>query len=240
MTAMIDDDARAPDYSGFETGFYGRRKGKALRPMQADRLQTLLPRLQLDLSRPAPADLATLFPHPVASVRLEIGFGGGEHLIHRASESPGVGFIGIEPFVNGMAKALAAIEGGGLDNIRLSDRDGLDVLGWLPDASLARVVLLYPDPWPKKRHFKRRFVGDGALAQLARVLRPGGEFHFASDIASYIDWTLWHVRGHGAFAWPAMSEADWRQPWPNWISTRYEQKARREGRTPCYLTFRRI
>lgn len=222
-----------------DAAFYGRRKGKALRAGQAELIADLLPALALPLDRPAPEALADLFPHAPAEIRLEIGFGGGEHLVHRAGESPEVGFVGVEPFVNGMAKALAAVRARGLANVRVSDADAVKVLDWLPAASLDRVVLLYPDPWPKKRHFKRRFVGPDNLDRFARVLKPGGAFHFASDIDGYVDWTLFHVRRHPAFRWTATRPADWREPWAGWPGTRYEAKALREGRRGNYLTFRR-
>jgi tRNA (guanine-N7-)-methyltransferase len=138
-----------------------------------------------------------------------------------------------------MAKALAGIEAGGLRNVRLSADEATEVLDWLPPAALDRVDLLYPDPWPKQRHFKRRFVSAENLARLARVLRAGGTFRFASDIASYVEWTLRHVTDCPDFAWTAERADDWRRPWPGWPGTRYEAKARREGRLPTYLTFRR-
>lgn len=222
-----------------ENAFFGRRKGKTLRKGQAERLESLLPRLALDLTTPAPADLAVLFPEAPAEIRLEIGFGGGEHLVHRALERPDVGFIGVEPFVNGMTKALGRIADDDVANIRLSGEDGVHVLDWLPEASLTRVLLLYPDPWPKKRHWKRRFVGADTVARFARVLKDGGEFWFASDIDTYVDWTLRHVRANPLFAWTASAPDDWRQPWDGWPGTRYEAKARREGRGSAYLTFRR-
>ncbi|WP_181707954.1 tRNA (guanine(46)-N(7))-methyltransferase TrmB [Chthonobacter rhizosphaerae] len=221
-----------------DAAFFGRRKGKALRAGQAERLRQLLPRLAVPLHEPAPTDLGALFRHAPTEIRLEIGFGGGEHLAHRAAERPDVGFIGVEPFVNGMVKALGLIEERGLANVRLSDRDAIAVLDWLPSASLQRIVLLYPDPWPKKRHWKRRFVGPDTLARFARVLRPGGEFHFASDIESYVDWTLFETRRVPGFRWTATRPQDWRQPWTGWPGTRYEAKAIREGRVPAYLTFR--
>lgn len=221
-------------------GFHGRRKGKPLRPGQAERLGRLLPMLALPLDRAAPADLRSLFPVPVEAVRLEIGFGGAEHLLHAAAAEPALGFIGVEPFLNGMAKALAGIELSRLANLRLSQADAADVLDWLPPASLARVDLLYPDPWPKTRHWKRRFVSPANLARLARALAPGGEFRFASDIASYVEWTLRIVGASPAFAWTAARADDWRRPWPGWPGTRYEAKALRERRTPTYLTFRRV
>jgi len=219
--------------------FFGRRKGKALRAGQARLFETLLPSLCIDLQSSAPASLAALFPGGVREVRLEIGFGGAEHLIAQAGANPDCGFIGIEPFLNGMAKALAAIEAKGLTNIRLYHGDATDLLAWLPDASLATVYLLYPDPWPKRRHWKRRFVQDQSVAQIARVLRPRGNFRFASDIDDYAAWTLLRLLRSPDFDWTAERADDWRKPWAEFESTRYELKARCEGRTSCYLTFRR-
>jgi len=232
---MTDDPAGAPRAGAF----FGRRKGRPLRPGQADLTETLLPALSLDLGGPPPADLAALFPAPVGRVFLEIGFGGGEHLVNLAATEPATGLIGCEPFIAGMAKALAAISAGGIETIRLHPDDAVDVLDWLPDASLDRVYLLYPDPWPKKRHWKRRFVSAATLDRLARVTKPGAEFRFASDIDTYVDWTLAHVRDHGAFRWLATTADDWRRPWQGWPGTRYEAKALREGRPPAYLRFER-
>jgi tRNA (guanine-N7-)-methyltransferase len=234
---MSDDPAGAAHRAG---AFYGRRKGRPLKPRQADVTETLLPALRLDLAAPAPADLATLFPRPVSRVILEIGFGGGEHLLNLAATEPDTGFIGCEPFVTGMAKALSEIGHRGIDTIRLHPDDAVAVLDWLPDASLDRVYLLYPDPWPKKRHWKRRFVSADTLDRLARVTKPGAEFRFASDIDTYVDWTLRHVRDHGAFRWMAETADDWRRPWAGWPGTRYEAKALREGRPPAYLRFVRV
>jgi len=219
--------------------FFGRRKGHPLRPHQAALFGTLLPRLALDLSAPPPADLRALF-HGVDEVRLEIGFGGGEHLIAEALRHPRVGFIGGEPFVNGMAKALAAIEQHGLKNIRLSAGDATYLLAWLPGGSISRIDLLYPDPWPKRRHWKRRFVQDESLARLARLLKPGGEFRFASDIPGYVSWVLARALRSDQIEWTAERADQWRKPWPDFAGTRYEAKARREGRTPAYLAFRRV
>ena len=217
--------------------FFGRRKGHALKPRQAALFDTLLPRLALDLDHAAPADLCTLFDR-VDGVHLESGFGGGEHLIAEAERNPDTGFIGIEPFINGMAKALAAIDDRGLTNIRLHHGDATDVLAWLPNASLARFDLLYPDPWPKRRHWKRRFVQDDSIAQIARVVRPGSEFRFVTDWPDYAAWTLRHLARAPDFVWTAERADDWRLPWPGFTSTRYEAKAKREGRVPCYLIFR--
>jgi len=201
-------------------------------------LHTLLPRLALDLGA-APGDLAALFPVPTHAIRLEIGFGGGARLIAQALAQPGVGFIGCEPFVNGMAKVLAAIEALGLNNIRLHPGDGAVLLEWLPAASLERVELLYPDPWPKRRHWKRRFIQDATVETIAQALQPGGEFRFATDWADYAAWALERLVRSQVLVWTAERADDWRRPWPDFAATRYEEKARAEGRMPCYLTFRR-
>lgn len=219
--------------------FFGRRKGHALRPHQAALMQTLLPQLAIDLASPAPRDLVELFSVPLDSARLEIGFGGGEHMVAQAERHPAAGFIGVEPFVNGMAKALAAIEEKKLANIRLHFGDATFLLEWLPRGSLARIDLIHPDPWPKRRHWKRRFVQDRSIAELARVLRPGGEFRFVTDIPDYAAWTLEHVARCAAFTWTAERADDWRRPWHGFSGTRYGAKAEREGRVPCYLIFRR-
>ena len=218
--------------------FFGRRKGHALRPRQAALFDTLLPKLALDLSRPAPADLRALFDG-VDDVRLESGFGGGEHLMAEAERNPRTGFVGIEPFVNGMAKALASIDERKLQNIRLHHGDATEVLAWLPSGSLARFDLMYPDPWPKRRHWKRRFVQDHSIAAIARIVRAQGEFRFSSDIPDYVGWTLARVMRSPHFTWTAERADDWRRPWPGFTSTRYEAKARRQGRVPCYLIFKR-
>jgi tRNA (guanine-N7-)-methyltransferase len=218
--------------------FFGRRQGHKLSPRQAGFFETLLPRLALDLTA-TPADLACLFPRPVDSVRLEIGFGSGEYLLAEAQRQPRTGFIGIEPFVNGMAKALSAIGECRLDNIRLHHGDAADVIKWLPSAGLDCVDLVYPDPWPKRRHWKRRFVQDASLAEIARVLRPGAEFRFVTDIPDYAAWTLERGLRSPDLIWSAERADDWRLPWQGFRVTRYEAKAKGEGRAPCYLIFRR-
>jgi tRNA (guanine-N7-)-methyltransferase len=220
-------------------GFFGRHKGHRLRAHQAELFETLLPALALDLNRLAPQPLAALFPVPVGCVRLEIGFGGGEHLIAAAEASPRTGFIGCEPFVNGMAKALAAIAERNLRNVRLHHGDAVPVIAWLPPQSMAGIDLLYPDPWPKRRHWKRRFVQDERLRELARILRPGAVLRFATDSSDYAAWTLVRLLRSPDFRWTAECADDWRRPWPGFVRTRYEAKAVREGRVPCYLVCER-
>jgi tRNA (guanine-N7-)-methyltransferase len=224
--------------AGKRGAFFGRRQGHKLSPRRAGLLETLLPRLALDLMT-TPGDLTGLFSAPVDAVRLEIGFGSGEYLVAEAQAHPLTGFIGIEPFINGMAKALSAIGERNLENIRLHHGDATDVIKWLPSAGLAGVDLAYPDPWPKRRHWKRRFVQDASLAEIGRVLRPGGEFRFVSDIPDYAAWTLERGLRSPDLIWTAARADDWRLPWPGFTGTRYEAKARGEGRCPCYLIFRR-
>jgi tRNA (guanine-N7-)-methyltransferase len=216
--------------------FFGRRRGKTLRPQQETALQNRLPALILDISKSPPTDINALFARPEPHVRLEIGFGGGEHLLHRMQENPGWNFIGVEPFVNGMAKLVTALKPD-TDNLRLFDQDAALLLDWLPACSIDHIDLLYPDPWPKLRQNKRRFVSAANLGRLHRVLKPGGAFCFASDIAGYVNWTLEHVRQHGGFSFNAADAEDWRIPFANWPGTRYEAKALREGRAPAYLRF---
>ncbi len=223
----------------YEGSFFGRRKGKPLSPSRTRLVEKALPRLGLDLSVGAPGDLTELFDWQVSRICLEVGFGGGEHLLHRARENPETGFIGVEPFVGSMAKVVTAVSGEGLGNIRLYDDDAINVLDWLPAASIDLAYQLYPDPWPKKRHWKRRFINQQNLDRYARVLKPGHEFRFASDIDTYVDWVLRHMRDHEAFEWTAGTAEDWKRPWANWPGTRYEAKAIRENRIPRYLTFLR-
>ncbi|MBW3097648.1 tRNA (guanine(46)-N(7))-methyltransferase TrmB [Pseudohoeflea coraliihabitans] len=220
--------------------FFGRRKGKHLRDSQRQAMAELLPRIGLDLDTPPPRDLAGLWPVAIDTIRMEIGFGAGEHLLHRVSENPRTGFIGVEPFVNSMGKFLLALQDRNPDNVRVYTDDATRVLDWLPSASLDRIDLLYPDPWPKKRHWKRRFVNPANIERFARVLKPGGSFCFASDIDTYVNWTLQHLIADQRFDWQAQSAADWQTAWAGWPGTRYEAKAIREGRTPAYLSFVRL
>lgn len=198
-------------------------------------MEELLPRLAIGDA--GPIDPAALFDWRPQQVEMEIGFGGGEHLARLATARPDAGFIGCEPFIDGVAKLLVAIEEKGLTNIRLFADDARHLLPRISAASLDAVYLLYPDPWPKTRHHKRRFVNQETLAHIHRLLKSGGLFFFASDIDDYVRWTLMHLRRHGGFQWRAKRAADWKKPPHDWQSTRYEQKALREGRSPTYLLF---
>ena len=218
--------------------FWGRRKTRGLTARKAALVETLLP--QVRVPREGAVDPVGLFDRPVDAVHLEIGFGGGEHLAARAEAAPTTGFLGAEAFSNGVAKMLGEIEDRGLLNVRVHDEDAVDLLDRLLPGSLARIDLLYPDPWPKRRNWKRRFVNGRNLARIARVLLPGGEFRFASDIEGYVNWTLRHAGAEPRLRWTAERAGDWGAPWPGWHRTRYEEKALREGRKPAYLRFRRV
>jgi len=198
-------------------------------------MRDLAPRLEADL---AALRSGTLF-EPGRELWLEIGFGGGEHLLARAAEHPDVGFVGCEPFVNGVAKLLAGIEARGLTNLRVRVDDATGLIDAAPDETFSRIYLLYPDPWPKRRQLKRRFVSERNVAALARVLKPGGELRFATDIDDYAAWTLRRFVASPLFAWEARTADDWRRPWAGWAPTRYEAKARAAGRGSAYLTFKR-
>jgi tRNA (guanine-N7-)-methyltransferase len=223
--------------------FYGRLKGKALKKSQKAYLDEDLAALSPgrvgwdDNPDRVPLDLASRFGQ--RPIWLEVGFGGGEHLVHQAEANPDVTIIGAEPYINGVAMLLGKIRRAGLRNLAIHPGDARDLMDVLPDASIARAFLLYPDPWPKARHHRRRFVTPEHLAPLARVMAPGAVLRVATDIPDYVRQTLEEVPKAG-FHWLAEGPGDWRRPWEDWIPTRYEQKALREGRTPHYLSFRRI
>jgi tRNA (guanine-N7-)-methyltransferase len=222
-----------------QRNFFGRRKGHPLKARQAELFDDLLPQLALDLTKPAPADLATLFPHKPKTLRLEIGFGGAEHMIAQALAHPDCGFIGADGFLNAIGKALVAIDDNDLTNIRLHHGDASELLDWLPANAFTRIDLLYPDPWPKRRNWKRRFIQDDNLKRLARILKSGGELRFATDIDSYMSYALVRVLRSNDFTWMAETADDWRKPWDGFSRTRYEAKAIREGRTPAYFIFKK-
>jgi tRNA (guanine-N7-)-methyltransferase len=225
---------------GTQLRSYGRRKARPLSERKGKLIETLLPVLRLPLAAPAPSPLEGLFAEPVSEVWLEIGFGSGEHLLWQAEHNPAIGFIGCEPFINGVSSLLGQIEASGIKTIRIHDGDAREVLDWLPDASLGRVFLLFPDPWPKKRHQKRRLLTSETVGQLARVLKSGGAFRFASDDGDYAGDALRLTLANGAFAWTAERADDWRQRPSDWPETRYERKALSAGRKPAYLSFRRL
>jgi tRNA (guanine-N7-)-methyltransferase len=218
--------------------FYGRVRGKTLRPLQKVRLEEHLPALTLrgvtreENPERRRLDLSDL-PHPLW---LEIGFGGGEHLVHMARTYPAATILGAEPFVNGIAQFLGKLEGEGVGNIRLHPGDARDLLEVLPPGVLSKVFLNYPDPWPKARHHRRRFVTPEPLALLAGAMAPGAELRVATDIEDYVRQTLEEVPQAGF----ALERGPTDEPWADWLSTRYEQKALREGRHPHYMTFRRL
>jgi len=219
---------------------YGRRSGHKLRPHQQETLASLLPRLSVPLDPQGDVDASLLFNEPKRAFWLEIGFGGGEHLLEQARANPDIGFIGCEPFINGVAKLLVNIQNEAVENIRIHADDALALLAQLPENSVDRLFTLFPDPWPKKRHHKRRLINQGSLTDFQRVLKPGGEWRFATDIPDYCRWTLAHIYRHQGFRWLANSPRDWRHRPTDWPGTRYEAKARREGRVPVYLRFQAI
>ena len=216
---------------------FGRRRGRKLSARQQHLLEAVLPRVTLSIDQPLPASLAELFVVPTSRTWLEIGFGGGEHLIWQADANPHVGLIGCEVFEDGVVKALSAIEQRGLANVRLSTDDARELLRLLPDASLERVFIHFPDPWPKKRHVKRRLVNRGLFDQLARLMRPGAELRIGTDIADYLRTMLLAARGRADFAWQVQGPQDWRVRPADWPQTRYEAKAIREGRRCYFLRF---
>lgn len=218
---------------------YGRRKIKPLSSRRQLLIDTLLPRLRIDLPGEGLLDPRALFPGHSGEVWLEIGGGGGEHLMALAVVNPQVGFIAAEVFVNGIASLLHRIDAGPAANVRIFDADARYLLERLAPSSIDRLFILYPDPWPKARHHRRRLINAATLAELYRVMVPGGELRIATDIPGYVRWTLLHVRNHGGFAWGAERAADWRHRPADWPPTRYEAKAIAAGRRPTYLWFAR-
>ena len=219
---------------------YGRRRGRRLRPGRQRLIDELLPALDIRLPGPGgELDPPGLFDPAPAAVWLEIGFGAGEHLAYQAKANPGIGMIGCEPYVNGVAALLARVERERLENVRIFPDDGRDLIDVLAEASIGRAFVLFPDPWPKKRHGKRRVVSGETLAGLARALADGAELRLASDVPEQLRWMLDNTLASGNFEWTARRPGDWRRRPADWPPTRYELKAVEEGRRPAYLRFRR-
>ncbi len=245
-SAAPSTETGAPVAAGPEAGpparrrvLYGRRRGHRLRPGRRRLLAELLPRLEIRLREGEPLDPAALFGDR-RPLWLEIGFGDGAHLAAQAAAHPGIGFIGVEPFVNGVAALLARIERGRLANIRIFTDDARLLLAALPDASVARLFVLFPDPWPKRRHHKRRLVNRATAAEFARILAPGGELRLATDDAGYARWMLEALLAEPRLDWLAERAADWRERPADQPPTRYERKALAAGRRPIYFRFRRL
>jgi len=225
---MSDSTSRSPQIPSSDNprrlASFGRRQGRKLRAGKRSLVDELLPKLAVKL----PLD-------PKKEWWLEIGFGGGEHLAHQAALYPHVGMIGCEPYINGTGDLLKKVAAGNISNVSIHPDDARPLIDKLPDASLSRVFILYPDPWPKTRHHKRRIISTEMLDSLARVMKPGAELRLATDHADYCTWMLERLLVHPGFTWTAKRCNDWLNPPPDWISTRYEQKAL-AGR-PTYLTF---
>jgi len=213
---------------------FGRAKGKPLSPAQSELMREVFPRLDIG---PLIVQGQNPFEQEGSPLWLEIGFGGAEHLLWQAEHNPHVTLLGVEPFLNGVAKAVRGIAEKKLTNVKLHRGDARDVLTVLPDGCLDSVFVLFPDPWPKVRHHKRRIINADFIKELYRVIRPGGRFRFASDIVHYVDWTLTRLYNHGGFNWTAKQKDDWRVRPQDWPSTRYLEKALREGRSGHFFEF---
>lgn len=234
---MKKEPAAAPEALAPRRNFYGRRHGRPLRDNRRRLMEEVLPRLAVTLDG-ALLDPRALFPGREA-VWLEIGFGGGEHMAMQAAAHPAVGYLGCEVFVNGIAAALSHIEAQKLCNVRIYPEDVRDLLDVLAPASLDRIFLLFPDPWPKGRHAARRFINQKNLDRVAELLKPGAEFRIGSDDPTYIGWTMMHLSRRRDFSWTAERPADWLVRPADWPPSRYEQKAIAQGRVPHYFIFRR-
>ena len=220
---------------------HGRQRGHGLRHGQRELLSRYLPELQITLPSGSEQylDLAALFSGQPNEVWLEIGFGAGEHLSAQAEAHPQHGIIGCEPYRNGVARFIADWQRRGLENVRLFPDDARLLLAALPASSIDRIFILFPDPWPKRRHHKRRIIGPDTIGQLARVLRAGGELRTATDHSGFCRWALFHILAGGLFNWCARGASDWRNRPAGWPATRYENKAISQGRNPIFLKFER-
>ena len=218
---------------------YGRRQGKRLRPGQRDLVENLLPLIEINLTRENTLDPRACFSRDIDDIWLEIGFGGGEHLAWQAKTYPRIGFVGCEPFLNGVVKLLSRIRSMELENVRLYRDDARLLIASLPANIIGRAFILFPDPWPKLRHHKRRLISERVLGSLAEVLRDEAEVRIATDDPSYLEWILWHFQRHPDFEWQASVPNDWRSSPYDWPATRYEKKANAAGRKCTFLTYRR-
>ena len=219
-----------------ELRWFGRRHGKTLRPRRQKLVDERLPEIRLEA---VPADLMGLFPPSCRKLWLEIGFGAGEHLAGQAARHPEIGFVGCEPFINGVASLLTRIDTDNLGNIRIFDDDARLLIDTLPDQCFERIFILFADPWPKTRHHRRRIMTEANLDRFARILKDHGELRFVSDHMEYVSWALERLLRHPEFDWQATSPKDWREPPEDWVETRYEAKARARGDVPAYLGFTR-
>src|SRR5215469_13247551 len=218
---------------------YGRRRARPLRPGQRRLKEELLPRLTIELPESGSLDPRALFTKPVDEVWIEIGFGAGEHLAEQTKRHPTIGFIGSEVFEDGIVRLLGEIARCELANLRVFTDDARLLLGALPPASIARVFILFPDPWPKRRHHKRRLLSREMLDALAAITTDNAELRVATDDGGYLCWILERLTGHPAFEWLARRPPDWCDRPADWPQTRYEEKARSMGRSPVFLRFRR-
>jgi tRNA (guanine-N7-)-methyltransferase len=241
MSGERDGPARAlPPDGRARPNLYGRRRGRPLRAGRRRLLQELLPEIRIEPPEAGRTlDPTSLFTTGPEALWLEIGFGSGEHLAWQAERNPDVGFLGAEYFVNGVAALLWQIEERGLENVRILQGDGRTLLDVLPAASLDRVFVLFPDPWPKSRHHKRRLIRRDTLSQLASLMADGAELRIATDDPAYQRWILERATAHPAFSWLAATPRDWRVRPPDWPPTRYERKAIADGRPPVFLRFQR-
>lgn len=222
-----------------ELKWYGRRRGHKLRPNRQALIDNLLPKLKIKLPQAELLNLETFFACPVREIWLEIGFGSGEHLASHARLNPDIGFIGCEPYLNGIARHLSLIQHDKLINVRIFDDDARKLIRVLPDSVIDRVYALYSDPWPKKRHHRRRFISVETVNALTRIMKDGAQLRLASDHMGYVSWMLEHLCRHPELEWQVRSKQDWEEPPLDWIQTRYEEKANDKGLSSAYLCFSR-
>ena len=233
MSTSPSPSARLREKEGLLAS-YGRRTARPLTERKQTLMETLLPALRVPLH--TTLDLHTLFPD-AHSYWLEIGFGGGEHLAEQAKRNPQVGIIGCEPFVDGVAKLVTKVDEDGLSNVRLWDDDARILMDAIPDASLERVFILFPDPWPKAKHHKRRIVNPDTLDMLARIMKQGAELLLATDHVAYSEWMIEKMTQDARFYWTAETPQDWKTPPSDWVKTRYQEKAEKQGRSAVFLRY---